>query len=81
MVVGPVNPSEMNKAASLNLDILVSNFEQIEESAKHNNLNVHIKIDTGMSRQGFQLSDLKMLSDWINKQTLLLQGSPPILLT
>ncbi len=67
MIVGPVNPSEMNKANSLKLDILVSNFEQMEEASKHAHLNVHIKIDTGMSRQGFQLSDLKALSDWIKK--------------
>ena len=66
MVVGPVNPNEMETANQLELDIIISNFEQLNEAKKYKDLKVHVKIDTGMSRQGFQLSERKSVSDWIN---------------
>lgn len=74
MIVGPTHPSQMSKASALKLDVLVSNFEQIDEASRHRDLNVHIKIDTGMSRQGFQLSDLDKLSTWIKDHNFTAKG-------
>ena len=69
LVVGPISKTEFSTASQLKLDVFVSNIEQIKESFLHKDLNTHVKIDTGMSRQGFLLDSLNELVEFLSKNT------------
>ncbi len=60
LVLGYTLPEMMGEAALHDIAITISSFSQLREAMhlktkKH--LRVHIKVDTGMHRQGFQLGD------------------------
>lgn len=61
LVLGPtLSRDEMDKAAEENLEITVSTAESLKQLAKIKNPpRFHIKIDTGMHRQGFYAKDLR----------------------
>ncbi len=62
LVVGPVAASQLTASAEQDLDLIVGNRPLLEHwkttAAKPN---IHIKFDTGMSRQGFVLEEAKAL--------------------
>jgi len=62
LVLGYTLPVMIEKAVLNNLDISISNFDYFKEIKKLNlkkSVNVHIKVDTGMHRHGFQEGDIK----------------------
>jgi alanine racemase len=62
LILGYILPEMIEKAVTNNLDITVSNFDYFNEIRKlklKNKLRVHIKVDTGMHRHGFQEKDIK----------------------
>ena len=64
LVLGYVLPELIPVAIKNNISITVSNFETlkiIKNSTGSEQLKVHIKVDTGMHRQGFLLSEQKKL--------------------
>lgn len=69
LILGYTLPEMLEKAVENDLEITVSNFDYFKEinKLKSNKLvKIHIKTDTGMHRHGFQLGDIKVLSE-INK--------------
>jgi alanine racemase len=59
LVLGPTLPALYKDAAAKNITISISNFEALKALAREKTPpSFHIKIDTGMHRQGFYLNDL-----------------------
>ncbi len=72
LVLGYTLPEMIEKAAKNNLEITVSSFDyfdQIRSMKLAKPVNIHIKVDTGMHRHGFQMGDIKKVIDEINKLT------------
>lgn len=70
LILGYILPEMIEKAVANNLDITVSNFEYFNEIRKlklKKKLRVHIKVDTGMHRHGFQEKDIKKVISQIRK--------------
>ncbi len=64
LVLGHTLPSLFAKAREKGVSITISSFAQLKEALALKSgkpLKVHIKVDTGMHRQGFQLHELKQL--------------------
>lgn len=62
LVLGYTLPEMLEKAVANDLEIAISNFDYFQAIKKlslKKPLNVHIKVDTGMHRHGFQLADMK----------------------
>lgn len=73
LILGYTLPEKIQEAVDADLSISISHFEGLKEVLKisktkiANTAKIHIKVDTGMHRQGFMLSDapklLKILAD------------------
>lgn len=60
LVLGYTLPERFLDASKNNISITISSFDSLKSLQKFKGkLNIHIKVDTGMHRQGFLLSDLK----------------------
>lgn len=59
LVVGPASPELMSKAAHIQSDLVVGNFQMLGHALKHQTLKIHLKFDTGMGRQGFSVDDVE----------------------
>ncbi len=60
MVVGPIQKQKLRRAKDLDLDVFLTEAEILEEWSQlpsSQRPRAHIKIDTGMSRQGFLLEE------------------------
>lgn len=60
LVLGHTLPERVQEAVSNNISISISTFEALE-NVRGENVKVHLKIDTGMSRQGFMFSEKERL--------------------
>lgn len=69
LVLGTVPEARLAEAGAHHISITVSNFEKLEQ-IKNLSLSIHIKIDTGLGRQGFLEGDREKLI----KALHLLQG-------
>jgi alanine racemase len=82
LVLGYTMAENFDEARKNGISITISSFEQLEKisrlfasgdiarndkKGKGNELNIHIKIDTGMHRQGFQLDEVKKVALFIKK--------------
>ena len=66
MVFGYVSPDIYKKAVAKNISITISNFPALEAILKtklDKKLKIHIKVDTGLGRQGFMPSDMDKVFD------------------
>jgi alanine racemase len=72
LVLGPtISKSDLDIAAENNLEITVSTFESLKQlSHSKDEPCFHIKVDTGMHRQGFFISDLPSVISAIKKKEL-----------
>lgn len=57
LVLGPTIPTQIDLAIKNNLEISISSFDQLKNILNKKNLKIHIKVDTGMGRQGFLMKD------------------------
>jgi alanine racemase len=71
LVLGYTLPDLYDEARKERIAITISSFAQLKNAMKKGRvarpLSVHIKIDTGMHRQGFQLHELRKLLDELRK--------------
>lgn len=75
LVLGYTLPKRLPEALKRNITITISHFEGIEELKKlRKKPRFHIKIDTGMHRQGFQEDDIPRLIEVIKKYDLRPEG-------
>lgn len=79
LVLGYTLPEKFKEAADNNISITISNFETFKALQKSHfpkPLKIHIKIDTGMHRQGFLFSEQKALISKLKNQKskLLIEG-------
>ncbi len=77
LVLGPTFPNLLTDAAAYDITITVSNFEAIEELTKSKfKSKFHLKIDTGMHRQGFYVDEIPTIVQKLKtyKLTNLLTG-------
>ena len=71
LVLGYTLPDKFAEAAAHNISLTVSNFETLKALQKNRlskPLKIHIKVDTGMHRQGFLLLEQKSLISKIKNQ-------------
>ena len=69
LVLGYTLPSRFAEAAEEDISITVSNFKNLDAVLKlqtKKKLKIHIKVDTGLNRQGFLVSDLNKVLDVLN---------------
>jgi len=67
-VLGNTLPARLREAKENSIEITVSTFELLEEIVKTktgNPLKIHIKVDTGMLRQGFRLNQKEKLLEFL----------------
>ncbi len=76
MVFGYVSPFYFTEAAQKNISVTISNFQTLEAFAKAKKKpNIHIKVDTGLGRQGFLKEDMeKVLSILKASKNIPLEG-------
>ncbi|OHA26101.1 MAG: alanine racemase [Candidatus Taylorbacteria bacterium RIFCSPHIGHO2_02_FULL_46_13] len=64
LVLGYTLPENVARAAEVDVNITISNMPALESLASESvskPLKIHLKIDTGMHRQGFELSELPLV--------------------
>jgi len=62
MVFGYVSPAYFKEASENNVSVTISSFPSLQalvEMKLKKKLKIHIKADTGLGRQGFQMNDIK----------------------
>lgn len=70
LVLGYTLPSNFLLANEYNITLTISSFENLYFLKKFNkNLDIHLKIDTGMHRQGFFVKDLPEILNFIKHST------------
>lgn len=68
LVLGPTLPFLFSKAAANNITLSISNFDVLNQILSFKNCpKFHLKIDTGMHRQGFLLSDISKVIKIVSK--------------
>ncbi|MFQ5662082.1 MAG: alanine racemase [Candidatus Paceibacteria bacterium] len=72
LVLGPtLSKTEIKLAAENNIEITVSTFESLKQITQtKQSPNFHIKVDTGMHRQGFFVKDLKKVVSFVKRNRL-----------
>ena len=73
-ILGYTLPERMQEAVDNNLSVTVSTFESLDDVSGIKEAKVHIKLDTGMSRQGFLESDREKLFDILKKKGINIEG-------
>ena len=73
LVLGYTLPEMVYVAAENNISLSVSTFESLQYIVKNQKklkktLNIHIKVDTGMHRQGFLMSDSKKVLEYLSSK-------------
>jgi alanine racemase len=77
LILGYTLPEMIEKAVDNDLEITVSNFDYFSAIKKLNlkkEIRVHIKVDTGMHRHGFQKDDVKKVLAEIKKSAVTVVG-------
>ncbi len=80
LVLGSTLPEWYVEAAQNNISVTLSNFESLDKAIKQGTvrkpLKAHIKIDTGMHRQGFMPNDIERVLEYFKekKNCLLFEG-------
>lgn len=72
LIIGYVPLADLKKMATLNCDLTVYNLDTINELGRLNkSTNLHLKIETGIHRQGFYLEDILKVIESLKKHKYL----------
>lgn len=75
LVLGYTPPEFFRKAEEKNISLTISSFENIKALRKvKNHPSIHIKINSGMNRQGFQPEDTKKVLDKLEGEDIDIEG-------
>ena len=77
LVLGHTLPQMLQKASDLDVSITVSTYElltAISTTSFPKKIKIHIKVDTGMNRQGFLESEIDTLIDTLQKKSEKVEG-------
>ena len=76
LIFGPIEKSSMKIASENDLRFPIVSFDEIDYLNSNNiNCNIHVKIDTGMGRVGFQYQDAEKAIELIkNSSTINIEG-------
>ena len=66
LILGQISPHEITTAITFNLTITLSDLRFLNYVKPENRLKIHIKIDTGLSRNGFYMQHLDNIDDIYN---------------
>lgn len=70
LVLGYTMPENFDEASKNNISLTISSFESLKSIKKYDKpLNIHLKIDTGMHRQGFQLDEIERAVKYIKDRS------------
>ena len=76
LVLGFTLPRRINEAAQENIAVTISNFESLATLVKLKvRPKIHLKIDTGMHRQGFLPQDTQQLINILKSRRIAVQGT------
>lgn len=76
LVLGYTLPARLKEAEKKRISVTISNFEAMQAIAKlKKRPKFHLKIDTGMHRQGFQESDLSRMVAYLKRYGLKPEGT------
>jgi len=73
LILGYIPPTRLKEAVGKNISITISSFERLEE-AKELDLKIHIKVDTGLGRQGFLAHERDKLIKQIKENNVETEG-------
>ncbi|MFH1413114.1 MAG: alanine racemase [bacterium] len=71
LVLGYTFPDMIDRAIENNISLIFSSWPSLEALAEQNNINglkIHLKFDTGMSRQGFFINEVDRVLDFVQKK-------------
>ena len=72
LVLGPIENEDMGRAVSQNIAFPLTSMDEINYLYENNiRPRVHIKVDTGMGRVGFDMSDLDKLKEKLKEKDLI----------
>lgn len=75
LVLGYTLPERFGEALKHNISLTISSMESLKSlTAPNKPVKIHLKIDTGMHRQGFMLSELKKVCKIISSSKIKLEG-------
>lgn len=69
LVLGYTLPEKFSDATKHQISLTISSFEHLENLDDHN-FKFHLKIDTGMHRQGFSPDDTPRLLEWLKSKKI-----------
>jgi len=79
LILGYTLPFLISKTVSTNLSLTISSFDSLYKLPKilgKRKIKIHLKLDTGMHRQGFALKDAPVILNFLNKnKNIILEGS------
>ena len=73
-ILGYTLPERIKEAVDNDISVTVSTFESLEDVSEVKGVKVHIKLDTGMSRQGFLENDKEKLFEVLKKKDINVEG-------
>lgn len=69
LVMGYTIPQNLPLAGKSNISVTISQFENLKAMKNSKKTKIHLKIDSGMHRQGFQLKDLGAVTKMLSKKS------------
>ncbi len=74
LILGYTLPERMKEAVENNISISISSFESLDAVSEYSSAKIHIKLDTGMSRQGFLENQKEELFKKLSDSGMIVEG-------
>ncbi|KKS45360.1 MAG: alanine racemase [Parcubacteria group bacterium GW2011_GWA2_42_18] len=74
LVFGYIPPARLLEAARAGISVTISNFEALAIARRLSSLKIHIKVDTGLGRQGFLPREAIRVARVLKKNRVIIEG-------